>query len=191
MCIAVHCSGCSGSGVPVVPIAPPTTNFQGIPQPVTGLIVKFNGAHWVDESGRVWDDKVKFNLPDEDVFVLDALADLVVKGQRFDREVGFLYAGAGKVMTDRKALPRVSDAALRLIPALPNGRELTYTCVPPGSGTRIAIATATASSTAMSGTRAAIRPTPTARHRPRVPAHPVPTRFRVPCRPCPAHADSS
>jgi DNA-binding beta-propeller fold protein YncE len=59
----------------VFPQLSPTTNFQGIPQPITGLIVKFNGAHWVDESGRVWDDTVKFNLPDKDVFVIDAMAN--------------------------------------------------------------------------------------------------------------------
>jgi len=56
-------------------LPPPTTNFQLIPQPPTGLIVKNNGQHWVDELGRVWDDQVKFSLPDKDVFVLDALAN--------------------------------------------------------------------------------------------------------------------
>jgi DNA-binding beta-propeller fold protein YncE len=56
------------------PLPPPTTNFQLIPQPPTGLIVQNNGQHWVDELGRVWDDQVKFSLPDKDVFVLDALA---------------------------------------------------------------------------------------------------------------------
>jgi hypothetical protein len=38
------------------------------------LIVKWNGAHWVDETGRQWDDNIKFNLPDKDVFVIDAQA---------------------------------------------------------------------------------------------------------------------
>ena len=59
-----------GAGLP-----PPTTNFQGIPQPPVGLIVKYNGAHWVDELGRDWDDQVKFALPDKDVFVIDATAN--------------------------------------------------------------------------------------------------------------------
>jgi DNA-binding beta-propeller fold protein YncE len=52
----------------------PNTNHAGIPQPDTGLIVKFDGAHWVDELGRAWDDRVKFNLPDKDVFVINAMA---------------------------------------------------------------------------------------------------------------------
>ena len=53
----------------------PHTNFEGIAQPETGLIVRFNGEHWVDESGRSWDDQVKFSLPDKDVFVIDATAN--------------------------------------------------------------------------------------------------------------------
>jgi DNA-binding beta-propeller fold protein YncE len=53
----------------------PNTNFQGIPQPETGLLVRFNGAHWVDEEDRVWDAQVRLNLPDQDVFQIDAMAD--------------------------------------------------------------------------------------------------------------------
>jgi DNA-binding beta-propeller fold protein YncE len=59
-----------GRGLP-----PPTTNFQGIPGPEAGIIVKFDGSHWRDAIGRVWDDKVKLNLPDKDVFAIDAMAD--------------------------------------------------------------------------------------------------------------------
>jgi DNA-binding beta-propeller fold protein YncE len=53
----------------------PNTNFEGVRQPEVGLIVRFNGTHWVDELNRVWDDKIRFSLPDKDVFVLDANAD--------------------------------------------------------------------------------------------------------------------
>jgi DNA-binding beta-propeller fold protein YncE len=53
----------------------PHTNWEGMPQPETGLIVKFNGQHWVDETGRAWDQQVKFSLPDKDVFVIDAMGD--------------------------------------------------------------------------------------------------------------------
>ncbi|WP_437309620.1 beta-propeller fold lactonase family protein [Sorangium sp. So ce388] len=53
----------------------PNTNVEGIPQPEVGLILKFNGAHWVDELGRPWDDAVRFSLPDKDVFVIDATAN--------------------------------------------------------------------------------------------------------------------
>ncbi len=40
-----------------------------------GIIVKFNGTHWVDELNRVWDHKVRFSLPDKDVFVINANAN--------------------------------------------------------------------------------------------------------------------
>jgi DNA-binding beta-propeller fold protein YncE len=53
----------------------PHTNFEGVLQPPTGLIVKFDGIHWKDELGRSWDAKVKFSLPDKDVFEIDAEAN--------------------------------------------------------------------------------------------------------------------
>ncbi|ACY18054.1 hypothetical protein [Haliangium ochraceum] len=58
-----------GRGLPA-----PTTNVQGIHGPEVGLIVKYDGTAWVDELGRNWDDQVKLDLPDEDVFVIDAMA---------------------------------------------------------------------------------------------------------------------
>jgi DNA-binding beta-propeller fold protein YncE len=60
------------TGVPIMP--PPITNFAGVPQPPTGLIVRYNGSHWVDELNRIWDPFVMFSLPDKDVFVIDAAA---------------------------------------------------------------------------------------------------------------------
>lgn len=57
------------------PLPPPNTNFEGRPQPNVGLIVKNNGQHWVDELGRPWDALINFNLPDKDVFVIDAFAN--------------------------------------------------------------------------------------------------------------------
>ncbi len=59
-----------GNGVPEAHM----TDTAGNMQPLTGLIIKYNGTHWVDESGKIWDDQVKFNLPDKDVFVIDANA---------------------------------------------------------------------------------------------------------------------
>lgn len=61
-------------------LPPPNTNGQQIPQPPTALIVKFrtdptdNQPHWLDNVGRRWDAQVKFNLPDKDVFAIDAVA---------------------------------------------------------------------------------------------------------------------
>jgi YVTN family beta-propeller protein len=41
-------------------------------RPEVGLVVQFNGTHWVDTLGRNWDPGVKFSLPDDDVFKIDA-----------------------------------------------------------------------------------------------------------------------
>lgn len=53
----------------------PNTNFEGLPAPEVGLIVKHDGEHWRDLAGRSWDDSVRFDLPDLDVFAIDAMAD--------------------------------------------------------------------------------------------------------------------
>jgi DNA-binding beta-propeller fold protein YncE len=54
----------------------PNTNVQGVPQRETGLIVKWNpiATQWQDELGRNWNDAVRFSLPDDDVFAIDAMA---------------------------------------------------------------------------------------------------------------------
>jgi hypothetical protein len=54
----------------------PATDASGQPAPQTALIVKFNNAtgHWQDELNRVWDNSVRFTLPDTDVFSIDANA---------------------------------------------------------------------------------------------------------------------
>jgi DNA-binding beta-propeller fold protein YncE len=60
---------------------PPFTNFQGVPQPPNGLVVKFRTdptdgqLHWLDNVGRRWDSHVKLSLPDKDVFAIDATAN--------------------------------------------------------------------------------------------------------------------
>jgi len=52
----------------------PNTNFQGVAAPETGLILRFDAGsgHWEDGIGRNWDNAVRFNLPDRDVFAIDA-----------------------------------------------------------------------------------------------------------------------
>ncbi|KYG02104.1 hypothetical protein BE21_05635 [Sorangium cellulosum] len=72
----------------------PNTNSEGVPQPEVGLIVKFDGAHWVDELGRPWDDMVRFSLPDKDVFVIDATAN---PPRQVDGPGGF-FTGVGTVL---------------------------------------------------------------------------------------------
>ncbi|MDH5326044.1 MAG: hypothetical protein OEY58_11330 [Gammaproteobacteria bacterium] len=53
----------------------PRTDSAGEVQPNAGIIVKYNGTDWVDETGKAWDELVKLNLPDKDVFVIDATAN--------------------------------------------------------------------------------------------------------------------
>ena len=52
----------------------PTTSIDGVAAPGTGLIVKQDGAAWRDEAGRDWSSKVRFTLPDNDLFAIDATA---------------------------------------------------------------------------------------------------------------------
>src|SRR5262245_16727154 len=54
-----------GPGMP-----PPLVNHAGVPAPATGIVVKWNGAHWVDERNVSWDQDIAFSLPDKDVFVI-------------------------------------------------------------------------------------------------------------------------
>lgn len=54
---------------------PPVTSLDGVRQPDTGLIVRKAGARWLDESGRDWSAEVLFDLPDLDVFAIDATAE--------------------------------------------------------------------------------------------------------------------
>jgi DNA-binding beta-propeller fold protein YncE len=67
------CTLPDGSASPGGNPGPPTDSL-GEPAPETGLIVKFNNAdgHWEDELHRVWDNSVRFTLPDTDVFAVDA-----------------------------------------------------------------------------------------------------------------------
>ncbi|MGH7790363.1 MAG: hypothetical protein ACRERC_26070 [Candidatus Binatia bacterium] len=67
---------CSIDGVTMPGGLPlPHADILGEIRPEVGLIVKFDGTHWVDELGRNWDPAVKFNLPDRDVFAINANAN--------------------------------------------------------------------------------------------------------------------
>lgn len=57
---------------------PPSANVEGIEAPETGLIVKKRGEAWRDEAGTDWSEQVKFDLPDYDVFEIDAAAEVPV-----------------------------------------------------------------------------------------------------------------
>ncbi len=79
----------------------PTTNFEEIPRPEVGLIVKFDGEHWVDELNRPWDDKLRLSLPDKDVFVIDATAH---PPAQLAGSGGF-YTGVGTVLFNMAVNP--------------------------------------------------------------------------------------
>ncbi len=53
----------------------PNVDSNNQPQPETGLIVKNDGSCWKDELGRNWDSIVRFSLPDQDVFAINANAN--------------------------------------------------------------------------------------------------------------------
>jgi YVTN family beta-propeller protein len=84
-------------------LPPPETNAAGTLRPETGLIVKFNPAlsRWEDELGRNWNNAVRFDLPDRDVFAIDALADPPVQKAG---AAGF-YAHVGTVLFNMAANP--------------------------------------------------------------------------------------
>lgn len=78
----------------------PNVNFEGVEQPHTGLIVRWDEARgaWVDELERDWSNAVPVRLPDNDVFVLDANAELPT-------EIA-AYSGVGTVLYSMAVDPR-------------------------------------------------------------------------------------
>ena len=75
----------------------PHRNVAGDVRPEVGLIVRHDGAHWVDELGRNWDPAVKFSLPDKDVFAISANANPPV-------ETSF-YTGVGTTLFNMAVNP--------------------------------------------------------------------------------------
>ncbi len=79
-------------GVP----APNVNQVDGVPNPRTGLIVKFNRSttpgRWLDILGRNWTPLVPYVLPDNDVFTIDALAAVPVQNGVF-QHTGTLNEG--------------------------------------------------------------------------------------------------
>jgi len=84
-------SGCSGGGqgqgVPM-----PDDNANGDSAPETGIIIKFDGADWVDAQGCTWNHvppiSTGMTLPDSDVFAVDA--DTLTQGT--------IWSGVGTVL---------------------------------------------------------------------------------------------
>ncbi|MEO0971585.1 MAG: hypothetical protein AAFX85_00715, partial [Pseudomonadota bacterium] len=65
-------------------IGDPGTNVEGAPAPIdVGLIVKDDGTgRWFDGNGMEWTNTVRMSLPDYDVFVIDAAADVPAEVDR-------------------------------------------------------------------------------------------------------------
>jgi hypothetical protein len=63
--------------------------------------------------------------------------ELVAHGHVLGEMRGYLYSN-GLFKRNRANKPPLPDLALRLLALLP-GQEITYTCVPPGSGVRMGI----------------------------------------------------
>lgn len=108
---------CTVSGVTYPGGLPlPTRDHTGAAAPEVGLIVKWNGTYWADKAcaggskygwscssdadcpgsvcGRNWNNAVKFNLPDKDVFVIDANAN---PPAQLAGSAGF-YTGVGTIL---------------------------------------------------------------------------------------------
>jgi YVTN family beta-propeller protein len=82
-------------------IPPPCTDHLQVVQAEVGLIVKFDGTNWRDELGRNWSAAVRFNLPDEDVFAIDADANPPVHVAG----AGGVYAHVGTVLFNMAVNP--------------------------------------------------------------------------------------
>lgn len=82
------------------PVPEPLANHDGTRQPSVGLIVQFKNGHWYDNIGQIWDDKVLFDLPDHDVFTLDAMADPPYEVS------GGTYSGVGTVLFNMIVNPK-------------------------------------------------------------------------------------
>ncbi|WPB82050.1 hypothetical protein KYC5002_23420 [Archangium violaceum] len=94
--ILVPNGGEAAGGVPG-----PNINAEGKPAPETSVLVRFNGTDWVDTLGRSWTDKVKFSLPDKDVFVIDANAN---PPAQLAGTAGF-YTGVGTILFNMAVNP--------------------------------------------------------------------------------------
>ncbi len=115
---------CTVSGTTVPGGLPlPTTDHTGAAAPEVGLIVKWNGSYWADKAcaggskygwscktdadcpgsvcGRNWNNAVRFSLPDQDVFVIDAMAN---PPAQLAGSAGF-YTGVGTILFNMAVNP--------------------------------------------------------------------------------------
>ena len=97
--------------------------------PIVGQQVTLTGTNSATVGARI------------DLLIARAAAgecDLIVKGTVAGEQRGAYRVASGVFQTDRAAQPPLTDATFRALAATP-GQELTYTCVPPGSGVRAGV----------------------------------------------------
>jgi len=77
-------SGAGASGGAPGGVPGPNDNAALVAAPETGVIVRYDGAAWRDTLGRDWSALVQFDLPDHDVFSIDANTLAPGSVQEFD-----------------------------------------------------------------------------------------------------------
>ena len=83
------------------PKPPPLISADGVQQPVSGVIVKNRNGHWVDEINRSYNQVVALNLPDYDVFVIDADLEFPIEKNN--------YASVGTTLFNMSVHPQSGD----------------------------------------------------------------------------------
>ena len=63
--------------------APPLTDIDGVAQPDSGVILKFNGNSWIDDRGVSFNQSVPFSLPDFDLFEINASLTIPIESKRW------------------------------------------------------------------------------------------------------------
>ena len=97
----LHESMVPNGGESVGGVPGPNTNAQGIASPEVSVIVKYNGQNWVDTLNRPWVGKVRFSLPDKDVFAISAMAN---PPQQLAGAAGS-YSGVGTILFNMAVNP--------------------------------------------------------------------------------------
>jgi YVTN family beta-propeller protein len=130
------------SGVGKLPTPNPKT-ISSQQSPETGLIVKYNGSQWVDELNTDWSSLVRFNLPDKDVFAIDADALIPVETASFANVGTVLFNMAvnpvsGKIyVANTEAVNEVRFEGAGTASTTVQGHlhEARITVIDPGNGT--------------------------------------------------------
>jgi hypothetical protein len=129
-------SGINPTGIPVGPAGDPLRRqletfmmaFDSNLAPIVGQQITRNAAN-----GATVDPRITLLEQRADA----GECDLVVKGQ-VGGVTGWVYVGSALFIDDRAADSPIGDAPLRALSGTA-GQELTFTCVPPGEGTRVGI----------------------------------------------------